>query len=101
MSTMQRSNHSPSHSQRSVAKKMANGWTYDRTKALISIWGQEGVQRELDGVARNRTIFERIASELGKVGVEKTWQQCRSKIKNLTFRYRKVWRMIFFFTFWP
>ena len=69
---------------------MANGWTYDQTQALISIWGQEDVQRELDGVARNRTIYERVASELRKVGVEKTWQQCRSKIKNLTFRYRKV-----------
>ena len=69
---------------------MATGWTYDQTKALISIWGQEDVQRELDGVTRNRTIYEKVASELRKVGVEKTWQQCRSKVKNLTFRYRKV-----------
>ena len=52
---------------------MANGWTYDQTQALISIWVQEDVQRELDGVARNRTIYERVASELRKVGVEKTW----------------------------
>ena len=69
---------------------MATGWTYDQTKALISIWGQEDVQQELDGVIRNRTIYEKVASELGKVGVEKTWQQCRSKVTNLTFRYRKV-----------
>ena len=58
---------------------MATGWTYDQTKALISIWGQEDVQRELDGVIRNRTIYENVASELRKVEVEKTWQQCRSK----------------------
>ena len=69
---------------------MATGWDYEQTKALISIWGQNNVQRELDGVARNRTVYERISSELRRVGVEKTWQQCRSKVKNLTFRYRKV-----------
>ena len=69
---------------------MATGWDYEQTKALISIWGQNNVQRELDGVARNRTVYERISSVLRKVGVEKTWQQCRSKVKNLTFRYRKV-----------
>ena len=69
---------------------MASRWDYDQTKALISIWGQENVQRDFDGVARNRTIYKRIASELGKLGINKTWQQCRSKVSNLTFRYRKV-----------
>ena len=61
-----------------VIVKMATGWTYDQTKALISIWGQEDVQRELDGVIRNRTIYEKVASELRKVGVEKTWQSLQS-----------------------
>ena len=69
---------------------MASGWTYEQTRALISIWGQEDVQRELDGVARNRIIYERMSSELRELGMEKTWQQCRTKVKNLTFRYRKV-----------
>ena len=69
---------------------MATGWDYEQTKAFISIWGQDNVQRELDGVARNRTVYERISSELRKVVVEKTWQQCCYKVKNLTFRYKKV-----------
>ena len=69
---------------------MASGWSYDEKKALITIWGQEGVQRELDGVQRNRVVYQRIASELEKIEVLKSWQQCRTKIKNLTFRYRKV-----------
>ena len=69
---------------------MASGWTYEQTRALISIWEQEDVQRELDGVARNRIIYERMSSELRELGVEKTWQQRRTKVKNLTFRYRKV-----------
>ena len=73
---------------------MATGWSYDNIKdnikALITIWGQEDVQQQLDGVQRNRIVYQSIASELQKVGVEKTWQQCWTKIKNITFRYRKV-----------
>ena len=69
---------------------MATGWSYDNTKALITIWGQEDVQRQLDGIQRNRIVYQHVASELWKVGVEKTWQQFLTKIKNITFRYRKV-----------
>ena len=73
---------------------MASGWSTDATRALVSIWSQESFQSELDGVNRNRTIFERIAKELRAKGYEKTWQQCRTKIKNLTQRYRKVWKTL-------
>ena len=69
---------------------MVTGWSYDNTKVLITIWGQEDVQRQLDGIQRNRIVYQGVASELQKVGVEKTWQQCRTKINNITFRYRKV-----------
>ena len=41
---------------------MAVGWTTEETGALVSIWGQANVQNELDGVGRNRTVFEKIAS---------------------------------------
>ena len=64
---------------------MGSGWSYDETKAFITIWGQEGVQRELDGVQRNRVVYQRIASELEKIEVLKSWQQCRTKIKKSHF----------------
>ena len=73
---------------------MAAGWTFGATKALVSVWGQESVQNELDGVARNRTIYERISRELMAKGFEKTWQQCRTKVKNLTQKYRKVSKVL-------
>ena len=38
---------------------MASGWTAEMTRALVSVWGQANVQSELDGVVRNRTIFEK------------------------------------------
>ena len=60
------------------------------TGALVSVWGQANVQSELDRVVRNRTIFERVCRELKEMGIHRTRQQCRTKIKNLTQKYRKV-----------
>ena len=35
-------------------------------------------------------MYQRLVSELQKIEVLKSWQLCRTKIKNLTFSYRKV-----------
>ena len=69
---------------------MAGSWNVEETKALIAIWGQENVQSQLDRIHRNRDVYQRIAMELEDAGYVKTWQQCRTKIKNLTQKYRKV-----------
>ena len=50
---------------------MAAGWSSEDTRALVSVWSQTDVQAELDGVKRNRTIFERISRELSELGVTK------------------------------
>jgi len=47
---------------------MAGSWSVEETKALIAIWGQENVQHQLDGVYRNRDIYQRIAMELDNKG---------------------------------
>ena len=70
---------------------MAGAWSVEETKALIAIWGQEHMQSQLDRVHRNRDIYERVAMELKDSGYVKTWKQCRTKIKNLTQKYRKVY----------
>ena len=69
---------------------MAAGWSVEETRALVGVWGQANVQNELDGVTRNRVVYERIAKEMEELGYERTWQQCRTKIKNMTQKYRKV-----------
>ena len=71
---------------------MSGSWSTEETRTLISIWGDESVQSRLDSAHRNRHIFEQIARELSEKGYEKTWQQCRTKMKNLTQKYRKVYR---------
>ena len=69
---------------------MAGSWSTEETRTLISFWGEESIQSKLDKAHRNRDVFERIAHEMSDLGYEKSWQQCRTKIKNITQKYRKV-----------
>lgn len=66
------------------------GWTTEATKALLGIWGESSVQSQLDGVVRNKTIYLKIANDLKEMGFNHTWEQCRTKVKNLVKAYRKV-----------
>ena len=70
--------------------EMACGWSPDATRALIGVWGEANIQKQLDGVARNKHVYEKISTSMRELGYEKTWEQCRTKVKNLTNKYRKV-----------
>ena len=50
---------------------MATGWSVDETRALLGIWGATDVQSQLDGVARNRVVYQKIASALDDLGYER------------------------------
>ena len=64
--------------------------TDESIRALLSIWDQQNIQEQLDGVKRNKYIYDRISSELSDVSYEFTTKQCRTKVKNLNQSYRKV-----------
>ena len=66
------------------------GWSSEATKALISIWGEQNIQEQLDGVSRNKSIYEKIAAAMRAKGHRFDYKQCRTKLKNLTAKYRKV-----------
>ena len=74
---------------------MAAGWSHEETRALVSVWSQSNVQSQLDAVSRNRSVYESIARELSALGYERSWTQCKTKIKNLTQKYRKVCALYF------
>ena len=63
--------------------------TETETKALLSIWGTKQIQSELDGVVRNKNIYEEHQTSL-KSDVSRNWKQCRDHVKNLLAKYRKV-----------
>ena len=65
-------------------------WSFVETTALLNLWGDISVQRQLDSARRNRPIFQRLQQDLAALGFNRTWQQCRVKIKNRTATYRKL-----------
>ena len=69
---------------------MAAEWTTEETRVLLKVWGDADIQSRFDGVVRNRHIYERIAENMKKLGYDRTWTQCKNKIKNIVQRYRKV-----------
>lgn len=71
----------------------ASGWSTNATHALIAIWGEVNVQKRLDSVTRNIVIYEEIVEKMRAEGFNYSWEQCRTKAKNLTQKYRKVLRL--------
>ena len=71
---------------------MASGatWSKDEILKLIDIWGQENIQAQLEDSKRNQTVYEKIAKELQEAGYNRTYSQCRDKIKKLRGEYRKI-----------
>ena len=58
-------------------------WSDAEVTALISIWGDAEIQKQLDGATRNKSIFLNISRKLKDNGYERDWQQCRAKIKKI------------------
>ena len=62
---------------------MATTWSDAEVFKLIELWGEQGIQKQLEGSKRNKHVYEKLSSELAKHGIEKTGEQCRSKVKKL------------------
>ena len=65
-------------------------WSKEETLKLIEIWGDDRIQSQLEGVHRNQDVFNKIAREMGESGFDRTFQQCRDKLKKLKSEYRKL-----------
>lgn len=71
---------------------MASGatWSKEEILKLIDVWGDDTIQAQLQDCTRNQKIFEKVARELNEAGYERTFQQCRDKIKKLKGEYKKI-----------
>ena len=65
-------------------------WSKEETLRLIEIWGDDRIRAQLEGVHRNQDVFTKIAREMSESGFERTFQQCRDKLKKLRSEYRKI-----------
>ena len=59
-------------------------------RALLGIWSDESVQQKLNEASKKKPIYNAIAKKLNEMGYTKTGERCKTKIKNLLARYRKV-----------
>ena len=45
-------------------------WNNKEVQALISIWGNEDIQRQLESVIRNKKVYQMILQHLAKMGIQ-------------------------------
>ena len=43
---------------------MAEKWSEAEVKLLTELWGEEGIQEQLEGAKRNKRVYDRIAKGL-------------------------------------
>ena len=52
-------------------------WSFNETRALLSLWGQDMVQRQLTNSKRTRHVWEKIAEKLNEIGYHRSPDQVR------------------------
>uniref|UniRef100_A0A3Q3SEG4 PurE domain-containing protein n=1 Tax=Mastacembelus armatus TaxID=205130 RepID=A0A3Q3SEG4_9TELE len=67
-------------------------WSDQEVRALIQVWSDERVCRQLESSTRKRDIFVQISNRLMQQGIERDWKQCHTKYKNLKYLYRSLQR---------
>ncbi|KAM3619819.1 uncharacterized protein V6R79_014047 [Siganus canaliculatus] len=67
-------------------------WSDQEVRALVQIWSDERVRRQLESSTRKRDIFVQISNRLMQEGIERDWKQCHTKYKNLKYLYRSLQR---------
>lgn len=67
-------------------------WSDQEVRALIQVWSDARVCRQLESSTRKRDIFVQISNRLMQQGIERDWKQCHTKYKNLKYLYRSLQR---------
>ncbi|GFQ72792.1 uncharacterized protein TNCT_88351 [Trichonephila clavata] len=65
-------------------------WLYNEVCALLDIWADQEIQQQLAGRLHNMCIYEKISKRLTDLGIHRTGEQCREKIKKLRRDYKTV-----------
>ncbi|XP_032625240.1 uncharacterized protein LOC116818451 [Chelonoidis abingdonii] len=68
----------------------AASWPADHVIVLISYWAEAAAVHDLGSHGRNRVVYDGISQRLSKLGIYRTGDQCREKMKALKVAYRKA-----------
>ena len=56
---------------------MAAGWSTEKTRTFLGIWGAA----QLDGIVRNQAIYEKIPAEIRDAGYEHACSELQRKLE--------------------
>ena len=73
-----------------MADQQRNFWKDCEVKALLSIWADDVIQQNLEGMVRNTVVFRDIAAKMADSGFNRNADQCRRKIKKLKMDFKKA-----------
>ncbi|XP_073730824.1 uncharacterized protein [Misgurnus anguillicaudatus] len=62
-------------------------WSYEESCALIDIWKEDGIKRQLFSTHKNIKVFLLFSQKLKERGYNRTALQCRVKVKKLRQKY--------------
>ena len=65
-------------------------WQEEETIKLLDLWSEENVQALLEGCARNKTVYDKLAEDMAGHGYNRTGGQCRERIKKLKKDFKKT-----------
>ena len=54
-------------------------WNDDEVQALLAIWANASIQKQLLGAVRNKTVFNKIADELAGKGYQRDAKELKNK----------------------
>uniref|UniRef100_UPI0037E99BF1 zinc finger and SCAN domain-containing protein 29-like n=1 Tax=Semicossyphus pulcher TaxID=241346 RepID=UPI0037E99BF1 len=65
-------------------------WSKREVQALLTLWANPAIQKELLLNVRNNQVYARLSAALETLGFHKTPQKCREKIKKLKQDYKRM-----------
>ena len=73
-----------------VKRNMSANWTDKEVFLLFKCWSEEGIQEQLEGSRRNKHVHDKLSQSLAEHDIEKTGEQCRTKMKKVRQEYKTI-----------
>ncbi|KAK7143942.1 hypothetical protein R3I93_014949 [Phoxinus phoxinus] len=73
-----------------MATRKNTPWSNEEVQTFLCLVAEDRIQRELDGAKRNEKVYQEVSELLSTHGYNRTFQQCREKLKKQKSDYRAV-----------
>lgn len=73
-----------------VPRTRAATWSHRETLDFLALWGEEGIQAQLNRCHRNADVYQWISERMAEKGYYRDEDQCRTKGKDLKKSYKQA-----------